>query len=116
MSSATKRIFLQGIPLACLILAGGLARQYASGAGVFDPSGTVAKAQELLANLPNEVKLLPAQSQIEPTVANAPLSADVLQGKLAGQVAVPAPAVLGPLPAASDPFFFGQPAFGHCRH
>lgn len=117
MSSATGRILLQGMPLACLILAGGLARQYASGAGVFDPAGgLLAQARQIAASVQDKLTLLQSDLQAEPVAASAPLSADALQRELAEPAAFQLPAARERLPVAADPFLFHQPAFGHCRH
>lgn len=117
MSAAAKRFLLHGIPLACLILAGGFARQYASGAGVFEPAvGLMVKARAILSNVKNEAIRLRAVPLDEPVTESATLSADALQRKLAGQATIPAPAAFEPLPMASDPYFFYPAAIGHCRH
>jgi hypothetical protein len=79
--SLTGRVVRQAIPLAVVILGLGLAHQYASGAGVFQPeSGLLAKAQAMLQELRTDlVSAETPAEEVQPSAATIPSEAAFAQ-------------------------------------
>lgn len=109
MTHYARRVVLQAIPLAVLILGIGLARQYAAGAGLFESGNLlVAKAQSIFAELraelapAAEVEAEPAPTQ-DDAIANAPAE-------------LPAGPTFQPQRFPVQQFRSSCGPSGHCRH